>query len=333
MRWVVAGFAVFLVVMAAGGWLGRSWFLDRLDAPGPLTEPAIVIIEPGKGVARIAQHLAQAGVIEESRENWIFAAAARYLEQERALKAGEYRFAPGVSLRDVIDKLSSGDTVLHTLTIPEGLTSREILALVKAEPLLTGEVDAVPPEGSLLPETYAFSRGDSRGAIINRMRRAMEQTIAELWDERAADLPLASPDEAIILASIVEKETGVKAERAKVAGVFLNRLRRNMPLQADPTVIFALTKGKAPLGRALLRSDWEYESPYNTYQNRGLPPGPIANPGRASLAATLNPASHSYLYFVADGQGGHAFAETLRQHNRNVAAWQRFQRARRAATP
>jgi len=226
---------------------------------------------------------------------------------------------PQQALRIVV----SGQTVTRTLTIPEGLTSREIVARLRQAPGLTGEIAEVPDEGDLLPETYHYERGDSRSELMARMREAMDRTLDALWPERAEDLPFDSRLEAVTLASIVEKETAVPDERALVAGVFVNRLARGMRLQSDPTVRYALTEGEAELGRPLTRADWRIDHPYNTYQNAGLPPGPIANPGRDALEAALNPADTDYLYFVADGSGGHAFAKTLREHNRNVAEWRK----------
>lgn len=316
---------VILVVVAAviGG--GVAWFLHAYRAPGPLTAPATVVVERGSGLAAIAAQLEAAGVVEN---RWVFLAGTA-LEGDRNLKAGEYAFASGISPADAADLLARGSNVSHKITIPEGLTSVEILALVQAEPLLTGEAGDAPADGSLLPETYQFIRGDSRTAVIERMRKAMRETVDGLWTRRTNGLPFKSPQEAVTLASIVEKETGVPAERPVVASVFLNRLQASMPLQADPTVIYALTQGKKPLGRALTRADWKLDSPYNTYLVTGLPPGPIANPGRDALAAVLKPAVTDYYYFVADGSGGHVFARTLEEHNRNVAEWQK----RRQAVP
>lgn len=329
LQWVSFAVAGLLCLSAAGFWGGYKWFQNQLDTPGPLIEEATLIIEAGSGVRTIAAQLADEGVIERP---WLFALATRYLDVQRALQAGEYAFPAGTTLRQTVMRIAQGRTVIHGITIPEGLTSKQIVMLLRADTRLDGKITTIPAEGTLLPETYGFSRGDSREGILARMREAMAETLSTLWRQRAADLPLDSKREAVTLASIVEKETGVADERAMVAGVFLNRLRRGMRLQADPTVVYALTGGAETLDRPLLRKDWQTDSPYNTYRVDGLPPGPIANPGRASLAATLQPASHDYLYFVADGSGGHAFAKSLREHNRNVSKWRAVHRERQQST-
>lgn len=308
---------VMLAVIAAGG---LFYGVQQFRAPGPLAEDRVLVIERGLGMRTIADRLEAEGVIAN---RYIFVAGAMLYRGDRSLQAGEYIFPAGISADGAMRLLQGGQTVAHSITVPEGRTSTEIVALLRADERLTGEIETVPPDGSLLPETYRITRGDSRQQVLDRMAAAMQAALAELWEQRAEGLPLETPEEAVILASIIEKETGVGAERALVASVFVNRLRRGMPLQSDPTVIYALTEGREPLGRELLRSDWAFDSPYNTYQNRGLPPGPIANPGRAAIAAALNPDDSPYLYFVADGTGGHAFARTLDEHNRNVAAWRR----------
>jgi UPF0755 protein len=316
-----------VAVLAAGLAGGAAWYaVQSFRAPGPLAAERTLIVPRGFGVAEIAELLEGEGVLAD---RWLLMGGVRLVEGP-PLRAGEYRFPARVSAEGVLELLRSGRTVVRRITVPEGLTSAEIVELLRAEPALSGEIERVPAEGTLLPDTYHFSFGDGRQEIVQRMQRGMRAALDELWARRAAELPLDDPAEAVVLASIVEKETGQADERAKVAGVFVNRLRRGMRLQSDPTVIYGLTNGERPLGRPLTRADWRHESAHNTYVIDGLPPTPIANPGRASLAAALNPDAHEYLYFVADGTGGHAFGRTLAEHNRNVAAWRRVQRERGA---
>ncbi len=317
--WLFAAISGLAIVAAAV--FGAALWMYR--AQGPLTEEVTVLIPPGSGMTTIAALLERADVVEDG---WVFELAARITGQDRDLQAGEYAFPAGTSTALALSILAEGRTISHTITVPEGLTSHAIVELVWDEPLLTGEVAGVPPEGTLLPETYQIRRGDTRPDVVARMQTAMDETLAELWATRAEGLPFETPEEALILASIVEKETGLPEERALIAGVFVNRLNRGMRLETDPTVIYALTEGRGPLGRALTRTDLQTDSPYNTYRVAGLPPGPICNPGRAAIAATLHPETSDYLFFVADGTGGHAFARTLEEHNRNVAAWRRIQR-------
>ena len=320
----LGGLAVLLVVVlaVAGGGL-LIYVLDRFEAPGPLRAESTIMVPRGAGLQSIAQLLAEQGIVADAT---LFVLGVRLEGDAQALKAGEYAIAAGSSMAEVAAVIASGATVVHRITVPEGLTTSEILSLLKDAEALDGSVSGSPAEGALLPETYHFHRGDQRAAVLARMGQSMERTLAEVWAARAENLPLKSPQEAVILASIIEKETGVDAERAVVAGVFVNRLRKGMPLQSDPTVVYGITEGKAPLGRALTRKDLATPTPYNTYQIRGLPPGPIANPGRASLEAAVNPAETDYFYFVADGNGGHAFAKTLSEHNRNVAKWRKHLR-------
>jgi UPF0755 protein len=300
------------------------------SASGPLTESRNIVIEKGSGVSGIAATLDKEGVIKSPL---VFKIAALLSGDQGALKAGEYEFTPSISMRAVLYKLAQGDIVQRRITIPEGRTSWQIVQIVNAAGGMTGAVHDIPKEGSLLPETYSFTRDADRNGIISDMGKAMENTIAELWPDRAEGLPFDTPDQAITLASVVEKETGVASERTRIAGVFINRLKRGMPLQSDPTVIYALTggvvkeDGMGPLGRRLLRKDMgETESPYNTYKYPGLPPGPIANPGRAAIEAVLHPEQNDYLYFVADGKGGHVFAATLAEHERNAAEWRQIRK-------
>ncbi len=318
-----AAILVVLGVLAAGA--AAWWGYDRFTGPGPLAEETVVLIPRGAGLAQIAGLLRDAGVIEDAL---VFRLGVRALGQPRALRAGEFAFPAHVSAREAMDIIVSGEMVQHRITVAEGLTTHEVLQLVRKAEKLRGEITRAPGEGDLLPDTYNFALGDTRDAVVARMEAAMDATVAELWGDRAEDLPYDTPEEAVILASIVEKETGVPEERARIAGVFVNRLRMGMALQSDPTVIYGITGGEGELGRALLYKDLETPTPYNTYVHPGLPPGPIANPGRAALEAAMNPLDTNDIYFVADGTGGHAFAETLEEHNRNVAKWRRIQRQR-----
>lgn len=323
----IAAGGLIVVTAAAGAGL---WGTMRVMAPGPLDRAETVVIPRGSGIEAIALTLGDAGIIDSPL---LFIAGAKLGGAVRDLKAGEYAFAAGISMQGVLDQMRQGRTVVRRLTVPEGLTSAQVLSLLEKEPALTGDIKQIPKNGSLLPETYHYSYGDSRAALIERMQHAMDQALAEAWKGRAEDLPFDSPQQAVTLASIVEKETGIAAERARVAGVFVNRLENGMKLQSDPTVIFALTNGNGDLGRVLTRNDWKFDSPYNTYVVAGLPPGPIANPGRASLAAVLKPERHEFLYFVADGSGGHVFAKSLADHNKNVVKWREVQQRQPGASP
>ncbi|ABC21224.1 endolytic transglycosylase MltG [Rhodospirillum rubrum] len=316
---------VFLVAVLAaltvfGGYL---YVTDRFVAAGPLAAERVVVVAPGSGVDGIAATLAREGVINDPL---IFKIGVRLAETARQLKAGEYRFTPGMSAEQVMGLLVSGQVVVHRFTVAEGLTTRVVRDIVLAQEDLVGEISLEPGEGALLPETYNYLRGDSRDAVVKRMGAAMGEAIDSLWEHRAPGLPVTTKAQAVVLASIVEKETAVPAERARVAGVFINRLRIGMPLQSDPTVIYGLSAGTGTLGRALTRKDLETPHAWNTYVIPGLPPSPICNPGRESLAAVLNPADGGDLYFVADGSGGHVFAASLDAHNRNVARWRKIQR-------
>lgn len=298
------------------------WVNSKIHESGPLVEEKSIIIKKGQGVRAIGRALESAGIVSDER---LFALQARFTDMHRKLKAGEYLFRPGMSIPDVLKHLSSNDTVIRSITLPEGLTSREIVDLLYADENLQGDVDLLPIEGSLLPETYHYSLGDTRSDIINRMQQSLMDTKTVLWSaELANQMPYESWDEVLILASIVEKETAVARERPQVASVFVNRLRLGMRLQSDPTVIYALTNGLKPLGRTLTRKDWKYDHPFNTYVIKGLPPKPIGNPGKEAITAVLNPDETKYLYFVADGTGGHAFAKNLKEHNRNVAKWRKI---------
>ncbi|MEM9014118.1 MAG: endolytic transglycosylase MltG [Pseudomonadota bacterium] len=309
------------LALAAGGYLAYR----EATATGPSSTNTIILLQNGSSVTKIAEQLKENNVI---RYPELFKGAVRVKGVQSQIKAGEYEIPSGASLLEIIEILVEGKSILHYFTAPEGLTTAQILRLLAADETLVGDVTLTPGEGVLLPETYAFSRNESRDEILARMMRAQKETIDALWDERAMDLPFGTPEEAIILASIVEKETGVAGERARIASVFINRLNRGMRLESDPTIIYGLTQGE-PLGRGLRVSEIRGETPYNTYVIDGLPPTPIANPGRESIAAVLSPAETDELFFVADGTGGHAFAKTLREHQRNVAAWRQIERERR----
>ncbi|GAB4153659.1 MAG: hypothetical protein Tsb0016_26170 [Sphingomonadales bacterium] len=323
-RWLwLPAIAVLVALVAAAAWL---WMLRAdFQSPGPALEPEIVILEPGTSLGGAARLLARQGVVADA---WRFKTAALLFGGAKPILAGEYEVPARASAAAVLAILQSGQVVHHRFTLPEGSTVAETVARLRAEPLLRGEVAATPPEGSLLPETYYFVRHDQRQALLTRMRTAMDQTLRAAWAQRAAGLPLEAPEQALILASIVERETALPEERPRIAAVFINRLQRGMRLQSDPTVIYGIAGGK--LDRPLSRTDLRTATPYNTYVIDGLPPGPIANPGRAALHAVLNPIASDELYFVADGTGGHVFARTHREHLRNVAAWRRIEAQRRA---
>ncbi len=316
-------FAVAVAVLAVAGGGAALWGVHAYTGPGPSTVPITVVIERGTGIDGIARALGKAGVLAEPLA---FRVAARWTADSRPLRAGEYEFAAGISPEGALKLLQSGKTVVRRLTVAEGLTTAEVMALVAKTEGLTGPLPAPPPEGALLPETYHFSYGDRRDQMVRRMQDAMHNLVEDLWRQRAADVPLLTPGQAVILASIVEKETAKPAERPRIAAVFLNRLKKKMRLQSDPTVVYGLTQGAGALGRPLARADLKHPSPYNTYLIDGLPPTPIANPGSASLESVLRPAAGDDLYFVADGTGGHVFAATLEAHNRNVAKWRKLNR-------
>lgn len=318
---VAISFGLTLGIVAVAALLG--WARSEFTAPGPLDEATTVRIGKGAGVDAIARELAAEGVI---RRPWLFIAGARATGRARRLKAGEFAFPAEVSPRDALDIIVSGKTVARKVTIPEGITSREAVQRVREAEGLTGLIDTIPPEGSLLPETYQYHWGDTRRALLDRMQTAMDDRLDELWPNREPGLPIDSKHAAVTLASIVEKETAVPDERALVAGVFINRLEKGMRLQSDPTVRYAARRNGQDVGGPITQAQLDIDDPYNTYNNDGLPPGPIANPGTESIRAVLHPAETDYLYFVADGSGGHAFAETLDEHNANVAEWRKRQR-------
>lgn len=311
----------FGAVAGVAGGAAALYGYQQYNLPGPLTAKTVFEIPRGLGTPEIAGALEDAGIISDAR---VFAAIT-YLKGARGhLKAGEYAFAAAAPMREVMALIESGKSITYKLSVPEGWTSAAVVARVAENTVLTGEVTAPPAEGAVLPDTYVFKRGLTRQKMIDDMEQAQARLLDELWAARNPSIPLKSKEEAVILASIVERETAVAEERPKIASVFYNRLSKGMRLQSDPTIIYGLTGGKAKLDRPLTRADIIAPTPYNTYTINGLPPGPIANPGRAALEAVLNPPSTGYLYFVADGSGGHAFATTLAEHNKNVAAWRKI---------
>ena len=324
---VIAGNAVFTVLVLTAIAVGVTLYVgkQRFDAPGPLAEDKVVNIPRGLGIKDIASLLEREGVIDQP---YVFIGGVMVMKARGGLKHGEYKFIRHASLTDVVDTIIEGKVVQHALTIPEGLTSEQIVARLLQNTALTGQIKEIPREGTLLPETYKFTRGMSRVHIIRRMQQAEQREVKELWAHRAPDLPLKTPEEMVILASIVEKETGKAEERSRVAAVFVNRLKNKMKLQSDPTIIYGLTGGKGSLGRPIMKSEIEQPTPYNTYVIDGLPPGPIANPGKASLEAVAKPARTKDLFFVADGTGGHVFSETYEQHQKNVAKLRAIERAK-----
>jgi UPF0755 protein len=316
---VVVGNAIITVVLVLMIGVGAAYFYGRqkIEAPGPLQADKIVNIPSRAGMTDIADILQREGVIDNNR--WAFIGSVFALKARSELKPGEYSFQKNASLRDVIGTMVEGKVVQHAVTIPEGLTSEQIVARLSENEIFSGSVREMPREGTLLPETYKFPRGTTREQVITRMQQAQKRALAEIWERRSPDIPIKTPEQLVTLASIVEKETGKADERSRVAAVFVNRLRQKIKLQSDPTIIYGLVGGKGTLGRPIKRSEIQQPSPYNTYVVDGLPPGPIANPGRASLEAAANPARTRDLFFVADGTGGHTFTETYDQHQKNVA--------------
>ncbi len=317
-----------LLLIGVIGLAGMFYFVrTQFDRAGPLNHPTVVVIPEGDGAIGIASRLEREGIITDKR---IFMASVLYFRAHKKLKAGEYAIESKASIRRVLDTLIEGRAILYSVSLPEGLTSEQIVDRLRANEDLVGDIAQIPPEGTLLPDTYKFSRGTTREDLVKRMQSEQTKFLDKVWSKRAKDLPFSTREEALKLASIVEKETGRADERHRVAAVFVNRMRKKMRLQSDPTIIYGIVGGKGVLGRSIYRSDIDGDTPYNTYRIPGLPPTPIANPGRSAIEAVLSPAKVNDLFFVADGTGGHAFAETLQEHNRNVAKWRVVERERAA---
>lgn len=322
MRRLGIAFSLLFLLLVCAGYYTYSKFRNYFQSPGSLSQTKILVIPPGKGLAQIANLLVTEGVIKDS---FAFYWGVRLQQKGRQLKAGEYEFPAAISPKQVVDLLISGKVYQHKITIPEGLTTDQILKEIKQSDILSGPISNPPMEGSLLPETYLFMRGDTRQALIERMQKDQNKILDQLWQNRSSDCPFKTKKEAIILASIVEKETALPKERPLIAAVFLNRLQKGMLLQSDPTVTYLLHKqSERPLNQALTKMDLKIKSPYNTYVYKGLPPGPICNPGKASLKAVFHPAPSQALYFVADGSGGHVFSTSLKEHQKNHRKWRKI---------
>jgi UPF0755 protein len=314
---------LLVVVVLAGGWVAWTY-----RGPGPAAaagSATTVILEHGVGVTQIARTLKKAGVISSTQ---VFLMAAKLTGAARSLKAGEYEFPSHASMARILADIRAGKVVRHEVSVPEGWTSDMVVDAVLRQPVLVGPIDT-PAEGAILPDTYQVERGEQRNEVIRRMELAQQKLLSDLWVNRQPGLPFKTPEEAVTLASIVERETAVPAERPRIAAVYINRLRQHMRLESDPTTIYGISRGR-PLGRGLTMTELVTATPYNTYRIDGLPPGPIANPGRDALAAVLNPPSTTELFFVANGQGGHVFASTYEEHQRHVARWRAIERAQAA---
>lgn len=330
-QWVVIGNLIITILLVGlvGGMAAFLYARQAFVAAGPLPQDRAVFIERGSTAEAIAQTLERNGVINSAL---LFSAAVQLYGVRGDLKWGEYMFPRGASTAEALAIVLDGKPIEYRVTIPEGLTSEQIVGRLRDNDVLTGDIARIPREGSLLPDTYRFTRGTTRQQMVDQMTQFQARLLQQVWARRSPDLPLRTPEELVILASIVEKETAKAEERPRVAGVFVNRLNRRMRLQSDPTIIYGIVGGRGALGRPILQSEIQRLTPYNTYQIDGLPPTPIANPGRAAMEAVANPQRHRDIFFVADGTGGHAFAETLEQHNRNVANWRRIERERAEAS-
>ena len=323
-NFMLSSLVLAIVLVGVGLYLGKLQF----DAPGPLKEDTTVMVAKGAGLDSITNILEQKNIINQP---FLFKMGVRAYKAERDLKAGEYAFSPAMSMHEVMQILTSGKAILHAFTAPEGLTTVQIFRRLAKNETLTGGMPALPAEGSLLPETYSFQRGDTREKIVKQMLDGQKKALAEIWAARDPDLPISTPEELVTLASIVEKETGIAHERPMVASIFINRLNKGMKLQSDPTIIYGIFGGEGkPKGRPIYRSDIDKPTPYNTYSIPALPPGPIASPGRAAMEAVAHPAKSDFIYFVADGTGGHVFAVTLQEHEANVVKWRQLEKQRKA---
>lgn len=339
LKWLAIGVMALAFLAGAGAIAAWTWASAEIERPGPHGQDTDIMVAPGESLVSVANRLEADGVIRHAR---LMRLHARLRGAETRIKAGEFRLPAEASISDILKQLVEGRVITYRITLPEGLTTAQILARLEADPVLQGPVPSPPPEeGTLLPDTYQFPRGTTRAELLDRMAAAQDALLDELWPDRAADLPLAGRREAVILASVVEKETGADGERGLVASVFVNRLRRGMRLESDPTVIYGVSQGEPLFNekgqrRPLYRSELRRETPWNTYQIDGLPLTPICNPGAGAISAVLNPPDSDYIFFVADGTGGHAFSKTLAAHNRNVQAYRAFEReelARERGTP
>ena len=321
---ILNGLLTLLVLglVIAGGAL--LYGVSQFYGEGPLKEETVFRVESGSGLNSISSRLEEQGLIGNAM---IFQLGGRAMERSASIKAGDFRIPAGASMADILTELTEGNPIRYAATIPEGWTSWEVIQRLNADSNLVGEISTLPAEGSILPGSYDYVPGATRQSVLDKMQTAMTTTLASVWEGRDPDLPISTPEELLVLASIVEKETGVASERPQVAAVFVNRLRQGMRLQSDPTIIYGITKGQATLGRGLRRSEIEAKTAYNTYQIDGLPPTPIANPGVEALRAVAHPDEHNYLYFVAKGalpSEGHVFAETYKDHQANVARYRQI---------
>lgn len=326
----ISGLLTLILVFAICAIGGFVFINQKAKTPGPLSQNKVIFIERNSGTDEIADQLQKEGVIDQPT---LFQFYALMNRQRGSLKAGEFEFKARASIDETIDTLVQGKAILHSVTLPEGLTSEQMVSRLNENEILSGDVEEMPREGTLLPDTYKFERGTTRQQLIQKIQATQKQMVAQIWARRSSDIPVKTSQEFVILASIVEKETGKAEERPRVAGVFINRLNKKMRLQSDPTIVYGLVGGKGTLGRSILRSEIERVTPYNTYTIDGLPLGPIANPGRAALEAVANPLRTKELYFVADGTGGHVFAATYDEHLRNVSRWRQIEKGKEASRP